>query len=80
MANHMPLRNVVLDSKRVDAVRQSRQVIATVRLAWRFSQSWKVYRKTGEASAHLVNDAVPQETTGRNPVNEKNRSTGTAAR
>jgi hypothetical protein len=79
MAHNMPLRNVVLDSKRVDAIRQPRQVIGTVRLARCFAQARKIHRKTIEASAHLVNHAIPQQTTGGNPMDEKDGSTGTAA-
>ena len=79
MTHNMPLRNVTLNSNRVDAVGQPRQVIAMVGLAWRFAVSGKIQRKTSEDSAHLFNHAVPQKTTCGNPMNEKDGTTRTSA-
>lgn len=79
MTHNMPLRDIVPDSNRVDAVRHSSQIVSAVGLARRLTQSGKIYRKTSEAPAQSFNDALPQETTGRNPMNKKYGTAGTAA-
>jgi hypothetical protein len=75
MTYDVPLCDALLDANLLDLTCQDLELPATVRGAWRSSQTGQIHGMASELPTHFIDNAAPELAAGGHAVNEQNRIT-----